>query len=119
MHKDLDEKDILDFLAWKAAKLQGWNIQNTTWRIGFQHLNYFYRAIVYSFSRRNFETLTCSGADLLVPCTSSHKILLKYILLASRVNPICVRNKYEILPVRPSLEWILLEMDVNGWKTHK
>ena len=119
MCKNLNEKDILDFLAWKAAKLQGWNIQNATWRIGFQHLSCFYRAVVYSFSSRNFEALTCGGADLLVPRTSSHKILLKYILLASRVNPIYVRNKYEILPVRPSLEWILLEMDVNGWKIHK
>ena len=115
----LSEKDILDYLAWKAAKLLGWDTKTSHWRIGFRRQGEYASLIVYSMSpatrrKMNFESLKSGIIEILCPATIDAGKFLACILMASQVNPIYV-GKEELLPMKPCLEKILLEIDVEGW----
>lgn len=115
----LSEQDILDYLAWKSAKLLGWDTKTSHWRIGFRRQGEYASLIVYSMSpatrrKMNFESLKSGIIEILCPATIDAGKFLACILMASQVNPIYV-GKEELLPMKPCLEKILLEMDVEGW----
>ena len=116
--KELTARDFLDYLAWKAAKLIGWDTKTARWRVGFRRQGEYANLIVYSMSpsqrKRNFESIEAGCIEILCPITSNEKAWLSCLLIASRVNPIRV-GTVEILPANPCLEEILLEMDVEGW----
>lgn len=115
----LVEQDILDYLAWKSAKLLGWDTKTSRWRIGFRRQGEYASLIVYSLSpatrrKMNFESLKSGIIEILCPATIDVSKFLACILMASQVNPIYV-GKEELLPMKPCLEKILLEMDVENW----
>lgn len=115
----LSEQDILDYLAWKSAKLLGWDTKTSHWRIGFRRQGEYASLIVYSMSpatrrKMNFESLKSGIIEILCPATIDACKFLACILMASQVNSIYV-GKEELLPMKPCLEKILLEMDVEGW----
>ena len=115
----LTKQDILDYLAWKSAKLLGWDTKTSRWRIGFRRQGEYASLIVYSMSlatrrKMNFETLKSGNIEILCSATIDARKFLAYILIASQVNPIYV-GKHELLPLKPCLEKILLEMDVENW----
>ena len=115
----LTEQDILDYLAWKSAKLLGWDTKTSRWRIGFRRQGEYASLIVYSMSpatrrKMNFETLKSGIIEILCPATIDAGKFLACILMASQVNSIYV-GKHELLPLKPCLEKILLEMDVENW----
>lgn len=117
---NLKAQDLLDYLAWKAAKLLGWDVVNARWRIGFRRCGEYASLIVYSMTptKRNFESLQAGGLEILVPATSDEKKWLGCILLAAQQSPIRaggLLGKEDLLPLKPCLEKILLEMDVEGW----
>lgn len=117
----LTEQDILDYLAWKSAKLLGWDTKTSHWRIGFRRQGEYSSPIVYSLSpairrKMNFESLKSGIIEILCPATVDASKFLACILLASQANPIYV-GKEKLLPMKPCLEKILLEMDVEGWNS--
>ena len=115
---NLKAQDLLDYLAWKAAKSLGWSASTARWRIGIRRQGEYTSLIVYSMTPakrlKNFESLQAGALDILVPATSDERKWLECILMASQASPICV-GAVEILPVKPCLEKILLEMDVENW----
>lgn len=115
---NLKAQDLLDYLAWKAAKSLGWSASTARWRIGIRRQGEYTSLIVYSMTPakrpKNFESLKAGALDILAPATSDERKWLGCILTASQVSPICV-GSVEILPVKPCLEKILLEMDVENW----
>lgn len=119
---DLKTRDLLDYLAWKAAKGLGWSVSTARWRIGIRRQGEYTSLIVYSMTPakrlKNFNSLQASALDILVPATSDERKWLGCILMASQASPIYV-GAVEILPMRPCLEKILLEMDVEGWSPLK
>ena len=115
----LTEQDILDYLAWQSAKLLGWDTKTSRWRIRFRRQGEYASPIVYSMSpatrrKMNFETLKSGIIEILCPATIDADKFLACILMASQVNPIYV-GKHKLLPLKPCLEKILLEMDVENW----
>ena len=115
----LSEQDILDYLAWKSAKLLGWDTKTSRWRIGFRRQGEYASLIVYSMSpatrrKMNFETLKSGNIEILCSATIDARKLLSCILFESQVDSIYV-GKHELLPMKPCLEKILLEMDVENW----
>ncbi len=115
----LTEQDILDYLAWKSAKLLGWDTKTSHWRIGFRRQSEYTSLIVYSMSpatriKMNFESLKSGIIEILCPATIDASKFLACILMASQVNPIYVGEE-ELLLMKPCLEKILLEMDVECW----
>lgn len=115
----LSEQDILDYLAWKSAKLLGWDTKTSHWRIGFRRQGEYASLIVYSLSKAtrrkmSFESLRSGIIEILCPATIDARKLLSCILLESQVDSIYVGN-HKLLPMKPCLEKILLEMDVEGW----
>ena len=115
---NLKAQDLLDYLAWKAAKSLGWSVSTARWRIGIRRQGEYASLIVHSMTPakrlKNFESLKAGALDILVPATSDERKWLGCILVASQASPICV-GAAEILPAKPCLEKILLEMDVEGW----
>ena len=120
---NLSKQDILDYLAWKSAKLLGWDTKTSCWRVGFRRQGEYASLIVYSMSpaarrKMNFESLKSGIIEILCPATVDAGKLLACILVASQVNPIYV-GEAELLPMKPCLEKILLEMNVEGWTPSK
>lgn len=118
----IDAKTICDFLAWKAAKDLKYDTTNFKWHLGFQNQGFGYcHVIVYTKSRRScrrFEALRGSnGMEILCPATSDPNKILTSILEVARYMPIYASGigSSEILSQNPSLERLLLEMDLEGW----
>lgn len=123
--RDLDEKTICDFLAYKAAKALGWDTTSHTWHLGCQHTGYgMYGIIVFCFDRKkapSFEYLRGdSGIVIMCPMSGDPKKLLASLLTASRSTSIgvhkCGKCIGVVLPQNPPLEQLLLEMDLEDWK---
>jgi len=122
-------KRICDFLAWKAANALGWtSLKSATgWRLGCHHNGYqLCTVVVYNLDRRNirsFEQLRSTlGANILCPRTNDPMKILSSILTVSAASSIVVADKngiYEILSKNPSLEKLLIEMDLNNFDLPK
>lgn len=112
--------DILDWIAWKAAFLCGWDVETTKWRIGIKRLGEFTRLIVCSPASHNVQlevqkdadldlaelgsgkacqwTSFCAGSgteefDIITEHTSSEKVWLTSILNASRHAPVWIHGE--------------------------
>ena len=124
----LDVEKICNFLAWKAANALGWTSKKSSgWRLGCHHNGYqLCTVVVYNLDRRNiksFERLRSAlGVDILCPRTNDPMKILFSILTVSAASSIVVEDKngiYEILSKNPSLEKLLIEMDMNNFDLPK
>lgn len=123
MERDLNWKDICDFLAYKAAKALGWDTTKYIWHLGCRSNGYqLYSIAVFSFGSKRFENLKGKcGIDILLPRrTQDPAKILASLLTSAAVEPIVVyksgKPAGEVLPRNPALEPLLLEMDLEGWK---
>lgn len=114
--------DILDWIAWKAAFMSGWDVETTKWRIGIKRLGEFTRLIVCSPASHNVQlealkdadadldpaelgagkacqwTSFCTGSgadelDIITERTSSEKVWLTSILSANRHAPVWIHGE--------------------------
>ena len=123
MERDVNWKDICDFLAYKAAKALGLDTTKHIWHLGCRSNGYqLYSIAVFSFGTKSFAILKGKGGiDILLPGrTQDPAKILASLLTSASVEPIVVYKNGnpagEVLPQNPALEPLLLEMDLEGWK---
>jgi hypothetical protein len=117
-------KKVLNYLAFKVAKSNNWNIKDYKWRIGINRINSEYaRYIVYALNRNlnrvgsmNFEALYVNNMDLLASKLSSDPIsMLSDIMSYNKFGDITVGylNNTLVLSKNTSIENIIDEMEIS------